>query len=126
MPRRSIQIPARALTLGRPLYLCRRLKPSRYQQTLASPRNNVGRKLNLVAQQGLLAKDMLRPATTRKEKPNILHTNLLYGRKPFWQAVGRWKNVLDEHFLSYEWQVSQDFSITLSAPDSQVADEKYY
>ena len=34
--------------------------------------------------------------------------SILNGRMPYWQKIGRWKDVGEDEFLSYRWQVRLD------------------
>lgn len=87
--------------------------PPIYQQILTTSRNNVAKKLSFVTQQELPKKDTLWTACLRKKKPDVPHTNLLYGRKSFWQVIRRWRDVTEEQFLSYEWQVGNSIFVQI-------------
>ena len=37
-------------------------------------------------------------------------SGLRYERKPYWQSIGRWRDLDEKDFLNYEWQVRQTYS----------------
>jgi len=39
----------------------------------------------------------------------IYHRGALFDREPYWQKIARWSDVSEKEFLSYRWQVRQNY-----------------